>query len=128
MADNTQMRQLLQNLISNALKFSRPDVPPVVEVSAEKAVIHTENGMPQDIWRLTIADNGIGFENQFKEQIFAIFQRLHGRLEYEGTGIGLATCRKIVERHHGTIDANGVPDQGATFTIELPAVQEPVEE
>ncbi|MEP1206854.1 MAG: PAS-domain containing protein [Rhizobiaceae bacterium] len=127
-ADNTQMRQLLQNLISNSLKFSRPGVAPIVTVSAEKAVIHTENGIPRDIWRLTIADNGIGFDNQYKDQIFAIFQRLHGRLEYEGTGIGLATCRKIVERHHGNIDANGVPDEGATFTIELPAEQEQQED
>ncbi|NKB51098.1 MAG: PAS domain-containing protein [Rhizobiaceae bacterium] len=127
-ADNTQMRQLLQNLISNALKFCRPDVAPIVKISAEKAVIHTENGIPRDIWRLCVADNGIGFDNQYKNQIFAIFQRLHGRLEYEGTGIGLATCRKIVERHHGTIDANGVPGEGATFTIELPAEQEQSEE
>ena len=122
-ADNTQMRQLFQNLISNALKFARPDVTPVVKLTAEKAIIHTENGIPQDIWRIRLSDNGIGFDNKYKDQIFAIFQRLHGRLEYEGTGIGLATCRKIVERHHGTIDAEGVPNEGATFIIEMPARQ-----
>ena len=68
-------------------------------------------------------DNGIGFDNAYKEQIFKIFQRLHGRMEYEGTGIGLATCRKIVERHHGTIDADGRPGEGTTFTITLPVVR-----
>ncbi len=122
-ADKTQMRQLFQNLISNALKFARPDTAPVVTIAAESVVIHTENGIPNDVWRITVSDNGIGFENKFKDQIFAIFQRLHGRLEYEGTGIGLATCRKIVERHHGAIDAEGVPDEGATFIIEMPAQQ-----
>ena len=127
-ADKTQMRQLFQNLISNALKFARPDVKPVVKITAEKSVIHSENGIPTDVWRFEIADNGIGFDNKFKDQIFAIFQRLHGRLEYEGTGIGLATCRKIVERHQGTIDASGVPDEGATFIIELPAKQKQTEE
>ena len=123
-ADNTQMRQLFQNLISNALKFARPDVAPIVKITAEKSTNFSESGMPQDVWRIYLTDNGIGFENKFKSQIFAIFQRLHGRLEYEGTGIGLATCRKIVERHHGTIDAEGVPNEGATFTIELPTQQE----
>lgn len=122
-ADNTQMRQLFQNLISNALKFAKPDVAPLVKISSQKVVIHTDNGIPMDFWRIELSDNGIGFDNKFKDQIFAIFQRLHGRLEYEGTGIGLATCRKIVERHHGTIDATGEPDVGATFIIELPATQ-----
>ena len=65
-------------------------------------------------------NNGIGFESRFKDQIFAIFKRLHGRMEYEGTGIGLSTCRKIVERHHGTIEADSVLDGGATFTINIP--------
>jgi light-regulated signal transduction histidine kinase (bacteriophytochrome) len=77
--------------------------------------------------RLEITDNGIGFDNRYKEQIFTIFQRLHGRLEYEGTGVGLATVRKIVERHQGTIDADGRPGEGATFVIELP-LQQRVEE
>jgi len=122
-ADNTQMRQLFQNLISNALKFARPGVMPIVTIGAERAVVETETGIPEDVWRIKIADNGIGFDNKYKDQIFAIFQRLHGRLEYEGTGIGLATCRKIVERHHGTIDADGVPDEGATFIIDLPLKQ-----
>jgi signal transduction histidine kinase len=107
-----QMRQLMQNLIGNGLKYARRDVPPVVtvtgNVSGDKLVI-------------TVADNGIGFEQQYAEQIFGVFQRLHGRgSEYDGTGIGLSVCRKIVERHGGTITAVGVPDQGATFTVTLP--------
>ena len=115
MAEPTQMRQVVQNLIANALKFVRPDVPPVIRVGCEVQGDHAV---------LCIADNGIGFDNAFKDQIFTIFQRLHGRLEYEGTGIGLATVRKIVERHHGTIDADGRVGEGATFTVTLPLRQE----
>jgi signal transduction histidine kinase len=119
-ADPTLMRQLLQNLLSNALKFRKADTKPVIKVATvpgEPVSIGTRI-VPSIV--LTIADNGIGFDNTYKDQIFKIFQRLHGRLEYEGTGVGLATCRKIVERHLGTIDANGVPGEGATFTIVLP--------
>jgi len=119
-ADPTLMRQLIQNLLSNALKFRKTDTKPVIRIATtpgEPVSIGTRM-VPSIV--LTIADNGIGFDNTYKEQIFKIFQRLHGRLEYEGTGVGLATCRKIVERHLGTIDANGVPGEGATFIIELP--------
>ena len=122
-ADGTQMRQLFQNLISNALKFKKPDVNSVVSISAIKQTRANEFGNVSDFWEFRIADNGIGFDNKYKNQIFTIFQRLHGRLEYEGTGIGLATCRKIVERHSGTIDADGEPDVGATFIVEFPALQ-----
>ncbi|MEM7302716.1 MAG: PAS-domain containing protein [Pseudomonadota bacterium] len=122
-ADPTQMRQLIQNLLSNALKFKKPDVDPVIKIAAKLLDSTTPMGQPIRICRITIADNGIGFENKFKNQIFTIFQRLHGRMEYEGTGIGLATCRKIVDRHSGTIDADGKPDIGATFIIELPVEQ-----
>lgn len=122
-ADPTQMRQLFQNVLSNALKYRKPDVDPVVKVSAEMASGTDESGAPQTVARFSIVDNGIGFDNQHKDQIFKIFQRLHGRLEYEGTGIGLATCRKIVDRHGGSIDADGQPDVGATFVIELPVKQ-----
>ncbi|MEM9734440.1 MAG: PAS-domain containing protein [Pseudomonadota bacterium] len=115
MGDETQMRQLFQNLIGNALKFSRPGVDPEISVTGEET-----NG--QLVFK--IADNGIGFENRFKDQIFTIFQRLHGRLEYEGTGVGLATVRKIVERHSGTIDADGRPNEGATFIVTLPVGEE----
>ena len=113
------MQQLFQNLIGNALKFSKPDRKPVIRVDG--AIISAiESSARIDLCRLTIADNGIGFDNEYKDQIFKIFQRLHGRGEYEGTGIGLATCRKIVERHGGDIDADGRPDEGTTFTVTLP--------
>ncbi|MBI5648447.1 MAG: HAMP domain-containing protein [Ignavibacteriae bacterium] len=119
-ADPMQMRQLFQNLIGNALKYHRPNVPPIVTITAE--CVPSKNGVC-DTARITIADNGIGFEEQYSEQIFVIFQRLHGRGEYEGTGIGLAVCKKIVDRHGGRISATGVPDQGAHFIVELPLAQ-----
>ncbi len=118
-ADTTQMHQLFQNLIANALKFHRPGVPPRVEITASP--ITALNAEPRVEIRVT--DNGIGFEMKYAERIFGIFQRLHTRAEYEGTGIGLATCRKIVERHGGTITARGAPGQGATFIIDLPVRQ-----
>jgi signal transduction histidine kinase len=121
-ADAMQMRQLLQNLIGNALKFRRKDVDPVIAVAGRVEENHSLNHEGPAVV-LTIADNGIGFDNQYKEQIFTIFQRLHSRNEYEGTGIGLATCRKIVERHGGHIDADGKPGEGATFSVTLPMVQ-----
>ncbi len=119
-ADMTQMRQLLQNVIANALKFRKPDVAPRVSISC---TLGESNDLYGQLVRIAITDNGIGFDNRYKEQIFTIFQRLHGRLEYEGTGVGLATVRKIVERHCGTIDADGRPGEGATFIIELPLKQ-----
>lgn len=111
-ADVVQMRQLFQNLIGNALKFARPNVPPVVAIAAAA----TDTG-----WRITVRDNGIGFESQYAERIFELFQRLHGRKEFEGTGLGLAICKKIVVRHGATIVAHGVAGEGATFVIDWPA-------
>ena len=122
-ADRIQMRQLFQNLISNGLKFHRPDVPPIVTVSAE-LFTNDEN---QNICQLTITDNGIGFDEKYNDRIFGIFQRLHGRSAYEGTGIGLAICRKIAERHQGTIVAHGKEGEGATFVIQLPQKQAEIE-
>ncbi len=122
-ADSIQMRRLIQNVLSNSLKYRKPDVDPIVTIEAETFVRPGENGNEQDFCRISVSDNGIGFENQYRDQIFKIFQRLHGRLEYEGTGIGLATCWKIVDRHGGFIGANGELDVGATFTIELPLKQ-----
>ena len=113
-----QMRQLLQNLLGNALKFRKTDVKPIIKVSAHETI---DEDKPCIV--LTIEDNGIGFDNQFKDQIFTIFQRLHSRNEYEGTGIGLATVRKIVERHSGHIDASGQVGVGATFNVTLPIEQ-----
>ena len=110
-ADPLQMRQLLQNLMANALKFHRPDVPPVVEV---------QGVIEGDRCRVTVADNGIGFEERFAERIFTMFERLHARSKYEGTGIGLAICRKIAERHGGGIRARSKPGEGTTFEVTLP--------
>ncbi|MFN0017644.1 MAG: sensor histidine kinase [Pirellulaceae bacterium] len=123
LADPMQMRQLFQNLLANSLKFHRPDFPPQIIISGE-TVSHfqnsngeTEQGLPVQV---TIRDNGIGFEPAYREQIFDLFQRLHGRDQYEGTGIGLAICKKIMERHGGTISAESKPGEGATFTLTLP--------
>jgi signal transduction histidine kinase len=121
-ADAMQMRQLFQNLIGNAIKFRKADIDPVVKITAEFTETH-DLPVQGPAVVIKIADNGIGFEQQFKEQIFVIFQRLHSRTEYEGTGIGLATCRKIVERHLGSIDALGVPGEGSTFVITFPLSQ-----
>jgi light-regulated signal transduction histidine kinase (bacteriophytochrome) len=118
-ADALQMRQLFQNLIANGLKFRRPGVPPHVQIWSEPVDADGEQV------RLLIADNGIGFDEKYLDRIFTIFQRLHTRGDYEGTGIGLAVCRKIVERHGGEITARSTPDAGATFIVTLPAVQNP---
>ena len=118
-ADPTQMRQLLQNLIGNALKFSRPEETPVVEVDGK---VSSEGGREPRLV-LTVKDNGIGFEEVYLDRIFEVFQRLHGRNEYEGTGIGLAICRKIAERHGGSITARSAPGEGATFVVTLPVRQ-----
>lgn len=113
-ADPTQMRQLLQNLLGNALKFAQPGRAPRVRVSAR--------ALPHGRVQLVVEDNGIGFDNKYQERIFAPFQRLHGRSEYEGSGIGLAIVRKIVERHGGQIRAEGRSGEGARFELDLPAV------
>jgi PAS domain S-box-containing protein len=110
-ADAVQMRQLLQNLVSNSLKFHRPGEVPKVTVSAE---MNGENCV------LSVTDNGIGFDEKYLDRIFTIFQRLHGRQEYEGTGVGLAVCRRIVERHGGYITAESKPGEGARFLVTIP--------
>jgi PAS domain S-box-containing protein len=117
-ADALQMRQILQNLIGNALKFLREGVTPVVQVRSR---VYIKN--EQEWCEIRVIDNGIGFEQQYAERIFQIFQRLHGRKTFEGTGIGLAICRKIAERHNGTLIAQGEPDRGATFIFTLPTHQ-----
>ncbi|MBI5014947.1 MAG: PAS domain S-box protein [Deltaproteobacteria bacterium] len=121
-ADPLQLRQLLQNLIGNALKFRRPGEAPVVRVSAESA---EASGGPAGEPRLclSVEDEGIGFDPKYADRIFGVFQRLHGRGEYEGTGVGLAVCRKIAERHRGSIAAQGRPGQGARFVVTLPVSQ-----
>jgi PAS domain S-box-containing protein len=115
-ADGLQMRQLLQNLIGNALKFRRPETPPVVAVNARK---HWQNGV--ELCELTVSDNGIGFDEIYLDRIFNVFQRLHSHDEYEGTGMGLAIVRKIVLHHGGHVTARSQPGCGATFIVTLPA-------
>lgn len=119
-ADGTQMRQLFQNLLSNALKFRRPQAPVVIIVTCE-AIADALSG--RDYYQLVVQDNGIGFDEKYSERIFGMFQRLHGRSEYEGTGVGLAICRRIVDRHHGRITAQSGPGQGSTFIVTLPRQQ-----
>ena len=115
-----QIRQLLQNLLSNSLKFSGGHAPAVIEVSSEAIMQQGQEPGEADEVRITIKDNGIGFDNVYRDRIFGIFQRLHGREAYEGTGIGLAIVKKIIEKHNGTITADGTPGEGAVFTITLP--------
>ncbi len=139
-ADATQMRQLMQNLISNALKFQAPGATPEVSVTARLVSGATPNGQTTFLARktseagpageetfceLTVRDNGIGFDEKYLDKIFAVFQRLHGRQEYEGTGVGLAVCRRIVDRHAGRITAQSKPGAGASFIIWLPVRQKP---
>ena len=109
-ADEAQLAQVLQNLISNAIKYRRPDKPPRVHVSAD---------VGPDEWLFQVTDNGIGFDPQYSERIFGLFKRLHGQGEYSGSGIGLAICRKIVERHGGRIWAESEPGHGSRFFFTL---------
>lgn len=122
-ADPIQMRQLLQNLISNSLKFQPASAKPIVKITAQKIERETAELVPsagKTMCRISVEDNGIGFEERYLGRIFGVFQRLHGRDEYEGTGIGLAVCRKIVERHGGNITATSTPGRGSTFMFTLP--------
>ena len=111
MADETQLVQLFQNLLGNAIKF-RGDKPVIIYVGAERR---------EDDWLFRVRDNGIGIEPQYVERIFLIFQRLHGRSQYPGTGIGLAIAKKIVERHPGRIWVESAAGKGSTFYFTLPA-------
>lgn len=111
-ATPTHMRQLFQNLIGNAVKFHKPDEPPVVRVRSQEK----DGGV-----EITVSDNGVGFDEKYLDRIFSVFQRLHERSKYEGTGIGLAVCRKIVEYYGGTITASSKKNHGSTFIVWLPA-------
>lgn len=110
-ADELQIRQLMQNLISNALKFHHEGVTPEVKI---------ESTVADGFVTLSVRDNGIGFDPRYSQRIFRVFERLHGRTEYPGTGIGLALCRKIAERHGGQITAESEPGVGSTFIVTLP--------
>ncbi|WP_428228701.1 PAS domain-containing sensor histidine kinase [Flavobacterium sp.] len=121
-----QFRQLLYNLVSNSLKFSKPDVPLVIKIKSEISKgVHLNNTIlhnDTNYCHIRIADNGIGFEQQYSQKIFEVFQRLHGKMEYTGTGIGLAIVKKIVDNHNGIITATGEKNNGATFDIYIPVV------
>jgi light-regulated signal transduction histidine kinase (bacteriophytochrome) len=130
-ADPLQMRQLMQNLIGNSLKYHHPVYKVRIRVQGEvlknaRKQQGDGSGLGEELCRICVADNGIGFDEKYLNRIFTVFQRLHGRKEYEGTGIGLAVCRKIVERHGGSITARSAPQQGATFIVVLPVKQQVV--
>lgn len=119
-----QIRQVFQNLISNALKFSKKDLAPVINIEGDwvqSCDINAPSAEKGDFYRITVADNGIGFEEKYLDKIFTIFQRLNAKEFYEGTGIGLAIAKKIVEKHNGQISARSALNQGSVFIIVLPA-------
>lgn len=130
-ADPVQMRQLFQNLIGNALKFHKPQEPPRIKVYSQmtnRAHLtdfseNTENVSNPKFCKIVFSDNGIGFDEKYLDKIFTVFQRLHGRENYEGSGIGLSVCRKIVERHGGEITAKSSPEIGSQFFVTLPIIQ-----
>lgn len=121
------MRQLFYNLISNAIKFRKKDIAPVISVSAERSEVPiSTNGKSSKspgkkvFYKITVTDNGIGFDAKYADDIFMVFKRLHSYHEYEGTGVGLSICKKIIEKHNGSITATGKLEEGSIFTIELP--------
>ncbi len=120
-----QFRQLMQNLISNALKFSKSSVPPYIVIRCRikkgSELNSVQLAQNKEYCHISVTDNGIGFEDRFKERIFEVFQKLHGKEKYPGTGIGLATVKKIVENHHGIITATSELNKGTTFNIYIPA-------
>jgi light-regulated signal transduction histidine kinase (bacteriophytochrome) len=111
--DQAQLVQLFQNLIDNAIKFRQPEEPPRIQVAVEQR---------EHEWLFAVRDNGIGFDPKFADRIWQVFQRLHPVDQYAGTGIGLAICRKIVERHGGRIRAESEPGRGSTFYFTLPKI------
>ena len=125
-ADATQMGQLMQNLLSNALKFRQAGIRPLIRVYAQVYIEtreHNKTGQSLQCCELRVADNGIGFDEKYLDRIFQPFQRLHGRGDFQGTGMGLAICRKIAERHGGSITASSRPGEGTTFIVRLPVSQ-----
>lgn len=123
--DTSQLRQMFANLLSNSLKFTAPEKTPHIKITYHLMTPNPEDENEKTA-RIDVQDNGIGFEEQYKDRIFNLFQRLHGRDEYTGTGIGLAICRKIVERHGGSIEVKSEPGAGTCFSIFLPINQNTV--
>jgi len=121
-----QFRQLFTNLISNSLKYARKGIIPVIKISYELSTWSDTNRPERTKLYHVIhfADNGIGFKQIYADKIFELFQRLHTRVEFEGTGIGLSICRKIIQNHQGFIKATGEPGRGAEFHIYLPASEQ----
>ncbi len=122
------MRQLFYNLLSNAIKFRKKTVDPVVHINAERLSASALDpslklSNNKDFFKITVSDNGIGFDPKHADDIFMVFKRLHSYHEFEGTGVGLSICKKIVEKHHGSITAESKIDQGSTFLISLPEKQ-----
>jgi signal transduction histidine kinase len=122
------MQQLFYNLISNAIKFRKKAVSPIVSIHSElmspaDMSQYVKNGSTGNYYKITVSDNGIGFDEKYAEEIFMVFKRLHSYHEYEGTGVGLSICKKIIDKHKGFITANGKVDQGSTFMIGLPEKQ-----
>jgi signal transduction histidine kinase len=117
------MKSLFLNLIGNAMKYSKPDVAPEIRIYCDNIDTDKKNGHTR-YYRIFIKDNGIGFDQKYAEQIFDMFKRLHVHTEYEGTGIGLALCKQIMEKHNGYINAVSAENEGATFIISLPAKEE----
>ncbi len=123
-----QMRQLFTNLFTNAIKFRQPNKSPTITITCavltEKEKEERQLPVDKTMYEITVRDNGIGFEQGYSEKIFQIFQRLHGKSEYPGSGIGLSICKKIIDNHQGDISASGEVAEGAAFTLILPATQD----
>ena len=123
-----QFQQLLTNIISNAIKYKKENLNPVIKINAVKVsaseIKEEVNSSADEFWKISISDNGIGFEPQYATKIFDLFQRLHGKNEYSGTGIGLAICKKIMHNHQGIVIAESELGKGATFHIYLPIITE----
>jgi signal transduction histidine kinase len=121
-ADPSQMRQLFQNILSNALKFQIPGKPPRIQVTAAPTKLGGAAA-----YTIEISDNGVGFRGDLAPELFQPFRRLHSRAEFEGSGMGLAICRRIVDRHGGEISIRSQPEEGTTVSIKLPMRQDPAE-
>ena len=117
---NFQFHQLIENLLLNALKYNKPGIPPQITITCSRYEGTNGHLVKGTYYQIDFKDNGIGFEQQYHNKIFELFQRLHGKSEYPGSGLGLAICKRIMQNHKGAITAQGVPGEGSTFTVYLP--------